>query len=224
MPIELEPESVDRVADPEQSSQQHVAQPEPENSSESAEGDAEAAAEAEEIGVVEEVGSGSVLEQNKDESVLAEERQAPVEYGTELTAEEAAEALDADQVHQEPDAEDGGDYTDYAGTEDDDEEFGEALPEDAGGPSELDDSQHEILPNIYAAPSTDIGEQEASEAETTGSLAVNATTTESMCTSLLCRRSYLIIHCSSATDPPERNPTEIGGGVGADRTGEWHSS
>lgn len=104
----------------------------------------------------------------------------PAEYGTELTAEEASEALDADEVHREPDAKDGGDYTDYAGTEDDDEQSGEALPEDlSGSVSDLDASQHEILRNIYEAPSSDVGEKEAVEAEASNTIAAVASTTES---------------------------------------------
>lgn len=56
------------------------------------------------------------------------------EYGTALTEEEAAEGLDADEVHPAADAEEGGDYTDYAGTvDDDDERYGEELPEELGG-------------------------------------------------------------------------------------------
>ncbi|KAF7796892.1 hypothetical protein EIP86_008077 [Pleurotus ostreatoroseus] len=56
------------------------------------------------------------------------------EYGTEVTAEEAAEGLDADEVHRYADAEDGGDYTDYAqNVADDEERYGEDLPAEEGG-------------------------------------------------------------------------------------------
>ena len=37
-----------------------------------------------------------------------------VEYGTEVPADEPSEVLDADTVHEAADAEDGGDYTEYA--------------------------------------------------------------------------------------------------------------
>ncbi|KAI0340516.1 hypothetical protein BDW22DRAFT_1359907 [Trametopsis cervina] len=49
------------------------------------------------------------------------------EYGTELTEEEAAEGLDADEVHHSADAEEGGDYTEYA----------EDVPDDDDDPNEL---------------------------------------------------------------------------------------
>jgi hypothetical protein len=129
------------------------------------------------------------------------------EYGTDLAAE-ATEALDADEIHREHDAEEGGDYTDYAGfEEDDDDRFGEALPEDLGGPSPgLEDSQHEVLLNIHAAPITDIGEREAIEAAAEGTPALNVTTPDSMFVISLWLRSYLTIHVLQLLTHQEETP------------------
>ena len=89
--------------------------------------------------------------------------------------------MDADEIHREPDAEDGGDYTAYAGAEEDDEQFGDDLPEHSGGPlSDEVDGQHETLSDIHATLSTEIGGKEASEAETESVSASHTTTTDSM--------------------------------------------
>ncbi|GJE86972.1 hypothetical protein PsYK624_030550 [Phanerochaete sordida] len=89
------------------------------------------------------------------------------EYGTALTTGEPVEGLDAD-VHRERDAEEGGDYTDYAQhNPDDEEEFGEALPELGDGPavSEGDDGHHETLAVPYGDVSTADGAAEAAYTE-----------------------------------------------------------
>lgn len=79
----------------------------------------------------------SPYDREAEDAAPTDDEGPAVEYGTELTAEEAVEGLDADDIHRSADAEDGGDYTDYAeNVEDDDEQYGEALPEELGGNAE----------------------------------------------------------------------------------------
>ncbi|PSS35518.1 hypothetical protein PHLCEN_2v1543 [Hermanssonia centrifuga] len=63
------------------------------------------------------------------------------EYGT--AAEEAVEGLDADEVHRYADAEDGGDYTDYAQNVADDEPSGDGLLEEIGGTAANRDTRYD---------------------------------------------------------------------------------
>lgn len=65
------------------------------------------------------------------------------EYGTARTAEEAVEGLDADEVHRYADAEDGGDYTDYAQNVADDEPSGDGLLEEIGGTAANRDTRYD---------------------------------------------------------------------------------
>lgn len=142
----------------------------------------------------------------KEASYLAEDpdteetEDALAEYGTELTAEEAAEGLDSGEVHRRPDAEDGGDYTDYAENPDDEEEFGEALPEDASGAvSEVADSQHELLADPNGEASTN-GDAAAVEAE--AKTALDAMSPDSTCAPDGYRICLLTFRPCAATEPP----------------------
>ena len=138
------------------------------------------------------------------------------EYGTELTAEEATEGLDADEVHQEHDAEDGGDYTEYAANPDDEDDFGEDLPEDVGGTvSELANDQHEALAGPYGEVSTGADDSEAAAVAAEGEpeTVLEAIPVDSAYTSNDRLISPLTSARSPATDAPHGNPTKIAGGA-----------
>ncbi|EKM55644.1 uncharacterized protein PHACADRAFT_161674 [Phanerochaete carnosa HHB-10118-sp] len=86
---------------------------------------------------------------------------AATDYEAELTAGEAAQHFDADEVHQEADVGDGGDYTDYVENPDDDGQFGETPPEDSGAGSDVADGRYEVLADLYRESSTDAAGLEA---------------------------------------------------------------
>lgn len=61
-----------------------------------------------------------------EEGVVEEDADADGEY-------DENKAFDADEVHEHVAAEEGGDYTEHAEFPDDEDEFGEDLPEEVGG-------------------------------------------------------------------------------------------
>ena len=70
---------------------------------------------------------------------------APLEFGTDPTTEEVSESLDVNEGHLAPDATEGADDTEYPhGPEDDDEDFGEPLPEELDGIVEASELQHQV--------------------------------------------------------------------------------
>ncbi len=62
---------------------------------------------------------------------------------------EESATFDADEVHERATVEDGGDYTEHAEFPDDEDEFGEDLPEDVGG-----DTKDAAYPHIGAIDDT----------------------------------------------------------------------
>ncbi|EPQ58251.1 hypothetical protein GLOTRDRAFT_136999 [Gloeophyllum trabeum ATCC 11539] len=86
---------------------------------------------------------GDALQASSDPTTLLEDQT----YQEEQTDSVSSATLDADAIHDDPDAEEdeelGGDYGAYEeyanANEDDDERFGEALPEELGGTVDVDD-------------------------------------------------------------------------------------
>lgn len=84
-----------------------------------------------------------LVEQNQDSDRYenTENDDAVGDRGLELTVAPAVQELDADEVHRSADAEEGGDYATLGTFPDDDDKFGEALPEELGGEAPANETE-----------------------------------------------------------------------------------
>ncbi|KIP09268.1 hypothetical protein PHLGIDRAFT_18672 [Phlebiopsis gigantea 11061_1 CR5-6] len=108
----------------------------------------------------------NVEETEKHDEHRAEDEaeSAPVKYDTEHPIEEAVESLDADEGQQIPDAGEGGDYTEYPDEpQDDDDDFGEPLPEELSDREEASNLQHDIPQDIHEDAFGEVNEADAGE-------------------------------------------------------------
>ena len=95
-------------------------------------------------------------QQDESDDAQEEDVDSPYEnseqedYTEENALNADGDVLDADEVHQSADAEEGGDYVDEkdVAPEDDEQHFGEDLPEDFGGETEGDAEERQTLDGV----------------------------------------------------------------------------